>query len=180
MEKIERSPVAEDAQTRKIVTAALLAALCCAATSVLKVPSPTGGYMNLGDTMVLLGAFLLGPWYGAAGAGIGSMLADVLGGYPLYAPATLVIKAVMAVTAGLLYRALRKRSLGMIIAAVIGELPMIVGYWLYDAWLLRSFAGSAVGIPSNLVQAAFGIAASVLLAAALHKSGYVRKQFSNF
>ena len=36
---------------------------------------------------------------------------------------------------------------------------MVVGYWLYDALLLGSAAGAAAGIPSNLVQAAFGIAA---------------------
>ena len=41
------------------------------------------------------------------------------------------------------------------------------------------FAGSAAGIPSNLVQAGFGVAVSVFLAAALRKSGYVRSKFSN-
>ena len=38
-------------------------------------------------------------------------------------------------------------------------------------------AGSAAGIPSNLVQAAFGAAASTLLALALRRSGYARKRF---
>ena len=56
---------------------------------------------------------------------------------------------------------------------------MVAGYWLFDALLLRSFAGSAAGIPSNLVQAGFGVAVSVFLAAALRKSGYVRSKFSN-
>ena len=81
---------------------------------VIRVPSPTGGYMNLGDTVVLLGAFLLGPWYGALAGGIGSAMADALAGYMVYAPATLVIKAVMAILAGLLYRGLKEKSGGMI------------------------------------------------------------------
>ena len=55
------SSAAPDTRVRTIVTTALLAALACAATMVIHVPSPTGGYMNLGDTVVLLGAFLLGP-----------------------------------------------------------------------------------------------------------------------
>ena len=59
------------------------------------------------------------------------------------------------------------------------ERDMVAGYWLFDALLLRSFAGSAAGIPSNLVQAGFGVAVSVFLAAALRKSGYVRSKFSN-
>ncbi len=170
---------AADTQVRTIVTAALMAALACVATMVIRVPSPTGGYMNLGDTVVLLGAFLLGPWYGALAGGVGSAMADALSGYMVYVPATLVIKAVMAILAGLLYRGLKKKFGGIILSAVVGEIPMVAGYWLFDALLLHSFTGSAAGIPSNLVQAGFGVAVSVFLAAALRKSGYVRSRFSN-
>ena len=170
---------ASDRRVQSIVTAALLAALACAATMALRVPSPTGGYLNLGDTVVLLGAFLLGPWLGALAGGIGSAMADALSGYMVYVPATLVIKAVMSVAAGLLYRVLREKSGGMAFAAVVGEVPMIAGYWLFDALLLGSFSGAAAGIPGNLVQAGFGAAASVFLAAALRKSGYVRNRFPN-
>ncbi|MET0017503.1 ECF transporter S component [Oscillibacter sp.] len=181
MEKAVKTeiPPTADTRVRTIVTTALMAALACVATMVIRVPSPTGGYMNLGDTVVLLGAFLLGPWYGALAGGIGSALADVLSGYMVYVPATLVIKAVMAILAGLLYRGLKEKSGGMIFSALVGEIPMVAGYWLFDALLLRSFAGSAAGIPSNLVQAGFGVAVSVFLAAALRKSGYVRSKFSN-
>ena len=63
---------ASDRRVQRIVTAALLAALACAATMVIRVPSPTGGYLNLGDTAVLLGAFLLGPWLGALAGGVGA------------------------------------------------------------------------------------------------------------
>ena len=54
---------------------------------------------------------------------------------------------------------------------------MVLGYWLYDGLLMGSLAGAAAGIPSNLVQAAFGIAASALLAAALGRSAYIRWEF---
>ena len=83
MEKAVKTeiPPTADTRVRTIVTTALMAALACVATMVIRVPSPTGGYMNLGDTVVLLGAFLLGPWYGALAGGIGSALADVLSGY---------------------------------------------------------------------------------------------------
>ena len=58
---------------RKLVLAALFAALACGATMVIQVPSPIGGYLNLGDCIVLLSGWLLGPVYGAA-AGIVSNL----------------------------------------------------------------------------------------------------------
>jgi len=96
-----------------------------------------------------------------------------------YAPATLVIKAVMALLAGLLYRRLKERRGGIMIAGILGEIPMVLGYWLYDTWLLHSFVGSAAGIPSNLAQAVLGAAASTLLTLALRKCAYVRRQFPN-
>ena len=162
---------------RLLVMTGLFAALGCVATMVLQVPSPTGGYMNLGDTVVILGAYLLGPVWGAVAGGVGPALADLLSGYPMYVPATLVIKAVMGVVAAVLYRALGKKGWGVPVCAVAAEIPMVVGYCLFDGFLAGSLAGSAAGIPSNLVQAAFGIAASTLLALALRKSSYVRKEF---
>ena len=106
----------------------------------------------------------------------------------MYVPGTLVIKAVTAVTAGLLYRLLRRRGTpGVIACGAAGEAVMVLGYWLYDALLVSSggtafktsLAGAAAGIPSNLAQAGFGAAASTLLLAALRRSGYVRREFPN-
>ena len=76
----------KDSKIRKLVMAALLAALTYVATTVIKIPTPTGGYVHPGDGMVLLSGWLLGPWWGGAAAGIGSMLVDLLGGYPSFAP----------------------------------------------------------------------------------------------
>ena len=92
----------KDEKTRKLVYLALFTALTTAATMVVRVPSPTGGYVNAGDAVVLLCAFVLGPVPGAVAAGIGSALADIFGSYFLYAPATLVIKGLTALVAGLL------------------------------------------------------------------------------
>ncbi len=187
MEKtVERREDRSARQVRALVLTALLAAMACAATMAIRVPTPTGGYVNLGDAVVLLGAYLLGPGWGAAAAGVGSALADLLGGYPMYVPATLVIKAVMAALAAGLYRLLGRRGgWTLAVCGAAAEVPMVLGYWLFDAMLAsfgdRSFslalAGAAAGIPGNLVQAAFGAAASALLAAALRKSAFVRREF---
>lgn len=160
----------------------------CVATLVLQIPSPTGGYLNLGDTVVILGAYLLGPALGAAAGGVGPALADLLSGYTVYVPATLVIKAAMGLLAAMLYRAAGKKAWGMVVCATAAEAVMVAGYWLFDALLMLINGGgrlgvclsaSAVGIPSNLVQAAFGLAASTLLAMTLRRSGYVRGRFPN-
>ena len=61
-----------DTKIRKLVMAALFAALCTVMTMVIQVPSPMQGYVNLGDCAVLLSAWVLGPLYGGAAAGTGS------------------------------------------------------------------------------------------------------------
>lgn len=149
---------------RRLVQAALFAALTCAATALLHIPSPIGGYFNLGDTVILLGAFLLSPLWGAAAGAIGAALADVLLSFVLYAPATFVIKFLTALTAALLLRSMKKRPLlGALLGAVAGELVMAAGYFLYE-WRLYGLAGSAESLlTTNLPQAAVCAAAAILL-----------------
>ena len=163
---------------KNTVLCAMLAALCCLATLVLQIPSPIGGYLNLGDGFVLASAFLLGPWYGALAAGIGSALADLLGGYVQYVPGTFVIKALMAAAAGALCVLLAKRlplSFSRLLSALLGEGIMVAGYLTYEAWLLGYGAGALVGIPSNLMQAVIGIAVSLVLCSLLFKIPGVRR-----
>ena len=63
--------------TKNLVMGALMAALTCIATMIIKIPTPTLGYIHLGDGLVLLCGIVLGPLGGALSAGIGSMFADI-------------------------------------------------------------------------------------------------------
>ena len=60
---------------RNLVYTAMLMALCCVATLVIKIPTVTGGYLNAGDIVVVLAALLAGPLYGGVAAGFGLYLA---------------------------------------------------------------------------------------------------------
>lgn len=147
----------------KLILAALLAALTCVATCVIHVPIPaTNGYINLGDGMVLLGAFLLGPAYGAAAGGLGSLLADLLLGYAAYAPGTLLIKAAVGLCAGLLFGGLRGRTKGAaLLAGVVGESIMVLGYFAYESTLLGYGLAAAASIGPNCIQGLGGLLVSV-------------------
>ncbi len=153
----------------KIVQASLFAALTCVATMLIHIPVPaTGGYLNLGDAFVLLGALLLGPLYGFAAGGIGSMLADLLSGYAQYAPGTLIIKGVCAVAAALLWSALKKKFErsplpALFLACLVAELLMVGGYFVYEALLLGYGIGAAAAIPGNLIQGVVGILLAIPL-----------------
>ncbi|MCK5390341.1 MAG: ECF transporter S component, partial [Candidatus Thorarchaeota archaeon] len=76
-----------------IALLAIMAALVTIMTLVIRIPYPgTSGYFNFGDTMVMLSGFLLGPIGGFFAGGVGSAVADVVGGYPHWAPFTFIIK----------------------------------------------------------------------------------------
>lgn len=163
------------ANTRYLVFAALFAAITCAFTMFPKIPTPLGGYVNCGDAIVLLGAFLLGPLWGALAAGVGSAMADIISGYAIYAVGTLVIKALMALAAGgIIKLSMRRILLVSILAAVVGEAIMVLGYFVFEATLMGFGMASAANIPFNCVQGVFGSAASVALYIALIKTPYVK------
>ena len=160
----------------RLVLAALFAALCCADTSLIHIPIPaTNGYINLGDGVVLLGAFLLGPVYGAAAGALGSMLADLLLGYALYAPGTFVIKGLMALCAALTMSAFRGRKGGLTVGAIAGELVMLLGYFAYESLALGYGLAAAASIPANAIQGAAGIVAAVVAYHALYAVPSIRK-----
>ncbi len=159
---------------QKLVLCAVFAALTCLATLVIQIPSPLSGFMNLGDALVLTSAVLLGPLYGTAAAGIGSCLADILSGYAVYAPATLIIKALMALVFCLLLLVIRRpRLLAALVGAVAAESVMVFGYFAYDAFFLGFGMGAAVGIPANLIQAVLGIVIAMFLIPLLKKIPYI-------
>ena len=151
---------------RQLTMTGMLTALTVVATLVIQIPTPTKGYIHLGDTIVNLSAWLLGPACGAAAAGLGSALADLIAGYSVYAPATLLIKAGMAAASWGVYQLLSRKKPSVparIAAAVSAELVMLLGYAVFEGFLYHSFATALLSLSGNLIQGIFGAAASVAL-----------------
>lgn len=151
--------------TQKIIFSSMLAALTCVATMVIKIPSPLNGYINFGDCIVLLSGWLLSPVYGFFAAGLGSALADLFSGYAAYAPATFLIKGLMALIACGGVKLFQKRvdkQFSRIISGVTAELFMIAGYWLFEGFLY-GFISSAVNIPANGLQGLAGLILGIVL-----------------
>ena len=100
----EEADIMKDNLKKHVITA-LFAALTFAATMAIRIPTPgTSGYIHPGDALVILSGVILGPSYGFLAAGIGSALADLLGGYFIYVPITFVIKGLIALLSGLIYQ----------------------------------------------------------------------------
>ena len=158
-------------KTKKIVIAALIAALACVATMIIKIPTPLKGYINLGDCIVLVAGWMLSPAYAFLAAGLGSALADIFSGYATYAPATFVIKGLMALIAFYGFRLLNKRlgnAPSRIISGFIAEAFMVLGYFVFEGFLY-GFAPSIVNIPANAIQGIGNLILAVLLIIAFQK-----------
>ncbi|MBO5454816.1 MAG: ECF transporter S component [Clostridia bacterium] len=164
-------------RTQKIVMASMLAALTCVATMIIKIPSPVKGYINLGDCVVLLSGWIFSPLYAFLSAGIGSALADILSGYAFYAPATFIIKGVMAVIACVGFKLLIKRTdivSARLISGITSEIFMVAGYFIFESFLY-GIALSALNIPANGVQGIAGLVLGLIITRIFEKNNIIHK-----
>ena len=151
--------------TQRLILTAVLAALTCAAT-LLHIPT-VNGYANLGDCLVLVCAWTLGPVYGTLAAAIGSALADIILSYVIYAPATFVIKGLMALSAYFVCLLLSKPLklpdvVSRILGAITAEIIMILGYFAFEC-ILYGAGGALASILTNAMQGAVGAIGGVIL-----------------
>ena len=142
---------------KKLTFTGLMAALICVLTMFPHIPIPAGsGYIHLGDGMILLAAMVIGP-LAIPAAAVGSALADLFSGFALYAPATFVIKGLVALVAWLMYR--KGHILQTLVAFVIAEALMVAGYFAFEWFVAREYA--IVAIVGNTIQALSGVALGV-------------------
>ena len=131
--------------------------------------------LSLGDGMVLICGILLGPGLGALAAGIGSMMADLIGGYMAWVPGTFALKALTALLGGWLYHRVAGKGMNTITRVVLCGIPaeiiMVLGYFVYEVGMevvMGSSMGAAaaavvLGVPMNIVQGIAGIIVGVVL-----------------
>lgn len=151
---------------KKLILAALFAALSCVATMSIRIPTPgTSGYIHPGDAIVILSGVILGPIWGFLAGGIGSALSDLIGGYFIYVPITFVIKGLVALAAGLLYQKVGKNQKSRYIAVILGGVADIIlvagGYFVCEFFIYG--AGAAASIPANIIQGVGGLVISCIL-----------------
>ena len=164
-----------DLKIKKLVYLALFTALCTVATIAIPIPTPTGGYLNAGDIVVVLAALFTGPVCGSLIAGLGSAAADLFAGYAIYAPGSLLAKGMAAAAIGLVFRAGRRQAAEKILSAsVCGELLMVLVYFCYEALALGFGPAAAAEIPGNVLQGIVGTAGGGALYHALMRVPEIR------
>ena len=136
--------------------AGVLTALVFVVTANLHIPM-YNGYIHFGDGIIYLAACLLPlPYAVAVGAG-GALLSDCLTGFAIWAPASVIIKALTT----LLFSSKKdtiiniRNSLVLLPAAIL----CAGGYYLYEALLYGNFVAPLASISSNIIQS---IASSIV------------------
>ena len=145
--------------TREIVFTGLMTALVFIATFVPHIPIPLG-YAHLGDAVIFLLALLVPRRPALIAACLGSALADLLGGFALWAVPTIVIKYGMA---EIVYRiAPQGRAIGqgrIVTALLLSSLWMAFAYTLVGAVLYDGLIAALTSTPGLIVE---GIVNSVI------------------
>ena len=170
--------------TRKIVFTALMAALTVAGSALrITIPVDIAGTtsFHLGNIMCALGGILLGPWYGALAAGLGSAIYDMMN--PLYiseAWITFLTKAAYGLAAGLVCRKSGWSYLRATIATVAGALTYAVLYLaktcFYSGMLLKGLPLEAAALtvitklPATTFNAVIAIVFAPMLAMSIRKA----------
>ena len=159
---------------KKLVTAALFAALICVFTMSIRIPTPgTGGYIHPGDAAVILSGIFLDPVAAFLAAGIGSCMADFLGGYFIYVPITFVVKGLVAVVTSVVYcHGVSKGKSGKL-AVLYGGITDILlvtgGYFLCES-LLYGPAAAFLSLPANGIQGISGLVIAGVLYPGLERT----------
>lgn len=134
--------------TRQLTLAALFMALTTVATMVIHIPVPaTQGFVNVGDSFVLLSGLLFSHYYGALIGGVGSALADLFLGYTIFAPVTLIVKAIEALLASYIDR---ESTVSRVIAVIIGVTWMVFGYFIFEVFMFDLPVALSAVIPNSI------------------------------
>lgn len=159
---------------KKIVTTAVFSAMIFVMTFFVKVPVASG-YVHFGDALIYICAGIVGgPWAMLAGA-IGAGLADLAGGYAMYAPATIIVKALIALPFILVNKKSEKvlTPLSALMSIPAGIIT-VLGYFIADLIIDKAYA--IIDIPGNVIQAVGSAVIFIVLSLALDKAK-IKKRF---
>lgn len=153
-------------RTADIAVTAVMTALVIVFTSFIKVPIGAGGYIHLGDLMILLSASILPLPFALLSSCVGAALSDVIVGAPIWAPFSLIVKAliVLCFTAKKDKILCARNFIGCGLSCII----TVVGYFFSEVIIYGNW-GAYVSMPWNLVQAVVAAVGYIVIGIAFDK-----------
>ena len=159
---------------RLMCVSGIFAALVFVVTAYLHIPT-YNGYVHVGDGFIFLAACILPMPYAISVGALGAMLADVLTGYAIWAPGSIIIKALTAMLFSYKTKKIisARNTLMLIPATVI----CVGGYYLYEVIITGSFVGALAGITGSLIQSVASSIVFIFVGFAMDKMNFRKKIF---
>ncbi len=151
---------------KRMALSGIFAALVFVFTAYLHIPSHTG-YTHVGDGFIYVAACLLPLPYAVFVGAVGALLADLLTGFAIWAPGSVIIKA----AAVFFFSCKGKKILTLRngLALLPASLLCIGGYYLYEALITGNFLAPLAGIPGYITQSVLSSLLFLILGFALDK-----------
>lgn len=169
-------------KTMDLVITAISAALIFIATVFIniKLPIGQGGLIHLGTAMLFITAILLGPKKGALAGAIGMGLFDMIGGWLIWAPITIVARFLQGLIVGRIAwsNGYSGNSIKLNILGAVASMPvMIAVYYVGQAIMFKSWLQPLASIPGDIIQNVVGLLIAIPVVVALKKTAYFKKKF---
>lgn len=167
-------------KTFDLILTAMLVALVFVSTVFINIRLPisaNGGLVHLGTAMLFIASILFGPKKGAIAGAMGMGLFDLIGGWALWAPITIVARGLQGYIVGKIAWANGRKgnSIAFNIMATVLSIPFMVAvYYIGEGFLYGNWIAPLASIPGDLVQNVLGIFIAVPICVVLRKVSYFK------
>ncbi|MGM9926474.1 MAG: ECF transporter S component [Bacillus sp. (in: firmicutes)] len=167
-------------QTFDLILTSMLVALVFVSTVFLNIKLPitaNGGLVHLGTAMLFIASILFGPKKGALAGAIGMGLFDLVGGWVLWAPITIVARGLQGYIVGKIAwsNGRNGNSIALNVTATIVSIPFMVAvYYIGEGILYANWIAPLASIPGDLLQNALGVIIAIPICVVLKKVSYFK------
>ncbi|HSP23039.1 MAG TPA: ECF transporter S component [Planococcus sp. (in: firmicutes)] len=180
MQKTAPAASYSNKRTFNLILTSMSIALVFVATLLLNIKLPitaNGGLVHLGTAMLFIIAIVFGPKKAAIAGAVGMGLFDLVSGWTLWAPITILARGLQGYLVGKIAWSKGRdgNSVGYNILAAIVSIPfMLAIYYIGEAIIFGSFIVPAASIPGNIVQNVVGLLVAIPVAIALKKTPFFK------
>lgn len=146
----------------KITYTAIFTAIILLSTMLIKFSTGLGeGYIHFGDSIIYLAACVLPFPYCLLAAALGGALADILGGFAIWALPTAIIKMLIAMPFALTSKTAKSSKIlskKIVLMTILSGIITILGYFVAEC-ILYSVSSATLSLIGNSIQ---GVASGIL------------------
>lgn len=177
---MQKTTTYSNVRTFDLIVTSMLIALVFVSTILLNIKLPitaNGGLVHLGTAMLFIASIVFGPKKGALAGAIGMGLFDLVSGWTLWAPFTIVARGLQGYIVGKIAwsNGRKGNSLVFNLIATIASIPvMLAVYYICERVLYGSWIIPIASIPGNIVQNVVGICVAIPVGIVLKKIAFFK------